>query len=85
MCLAPEAVRLVLGAQPGQIGTDLRTSELGDVLVAGALNPLGYGLDIRETVRGLSPSASLVMVNPFRALLRGRGPGGGAWRELPRA
>jgi hypothetical protein len=39
--LGPETVRLVLGAQPGEVGADLRAGDLGDVLVASALNPFG--------------------------------------------
>jgi hypothetical protein len=44
--LALKAVRLVVGAQPGQIGTDLLTGDLGDVPVARVLNPLGQTVKI---------------------------------------
>jgi hypothetical protein len=73
VCLAPEAVRLVLGAQPGQIGADLRTSDLGDVLVAGALNPFGKGVDIGTDGAGAEPFRLLGDGEPVEGLAEGEG------------
>jgi len=46
MIFPAEAMRLVVGAQPGQIGADLRPGDLGDVPVASVLDPLGQAVKI---------------------------------------
>lgn len=71
MGLAAEAVRDVLGAQPGEVGADVAGGDAGGVTIAGSFDPLAEVNGVGGDCEGESPSANLALVKATRAALRG--------------